>query len=486
MLDAVGPAGIFVGFFVVTAKPIFAGTVALAACATVAFADKAKRAALREPLVFTDISQLRELVRHPHLYLPFAGAGRLIAIGAGGTLVALVLAFVLDPRAVHWLAVSIGAFAALIVIPGFIGGRCVGPIAQQLRRLAPSGDLVYDTRRFGPFATLALYGFIARDERPGRRAAVRPGTGRRKKSLPRQPPIILVQSESFFDAGRLPILSPDLLPILQRTRRSSVQWGRLAVPSWGANTARTEFAVLTGISETALAFDRFNPYHAFAKAPVDSLAWTLKREGYRTFCIHPFDRTFYRRHRIMPSLGFDHFFAAESFRGAERIGSFVSDRAVARFCAELLEYHRDLPAFLFVITMENHGPWPCVSAPRGFVGPAERLRDLPKGEELGRYLQTLSHADAMIGLLTEILARDGRSGLLGFYGDHLPSFPAAFERLQFSETSTDYLLWRANASPPRLVDIAAHELSAAILAALRTPMEVGPARWRAHARASGQ
>jgi hypothetical protein len=479
MLDAAVPAGIYAGLFIVTAKPIFAGAVALAACAMFAFADKAKRAALREPIIFTDISQIRELVRYPHLYLPFAGAGAAIVVGAVAIMSVLALVGFFDPRVFHWPAIlSLGAVAALSAAVRIVGGRVLGPAARRSRRLALSGDLVRDARRFGPFASFGLYGVIARDERPGRRAAARPRAVGVGKSLPRQPPIVLVQSESFFDAGRLPIVPPDLLPVLQRIRRSSVQWGRLAVPTWGANTTRTEFAVLTALSGAALGFDRFNPYHAFAKAPVASLAGTLKAEGYRTFCIHPFDRTFYSRHLIMPALGFDHFFADESFRGAERVGAFVSDRAVAHFCAELLTEHRDAPTFLFVITMENHGPWPCAPAPPEFAGQADQFLDLPKGREFSQYLRNLDKADAMIALLTEILSRDGRSGLLGFYGDHLPSFPAAFERLGFDETSTDYVLWRPDAAAPRQIDIAAHELSAAILAALKVPLEaVAPGRW---------
>jgi phosphoglycerol transferase MdoB-like AlkP superfamily enzyme len=256
----------------------------------------------------------------------------------------------------------------------------------------------------------------------------------------------------------------------------------LAVPSWGANTARTEFAVLSGLSGAALGFDRFNPYHGFAKAPVDSLAWRLKAAGYRTFCVHPFDRTFYGRHRIMPALGFEHFFGDESFGGAERVGFFVSDRAVALFCAELLADHRNIPVFLFAITMENHGPWQAASPMAGIRARNDPLRGLPNDGELRRYLQSLGDADAMIALLTDTLARDGRSGLLGFYGDHLPSLPATFDRLGFSETATDYVLWRPGAPLPRQVDLAAHELSGAILAALHEPAEIVEAPWRERAR----
>ena len=77
------------------------------------------------------------------------------------------------------------------------------------------------------------------------------------------------------------------------------------MPGWGANTMRTEFAVLTGIPESALGYDRFNPYYGLARVPIESHVWRLRRAGYRTICLHPFDRRFFRRDLAMPALGFE-------------------------------------------------------------------------------------------------------------------------------------------------------------------------------------
>jgi hypothetical protein len=73
---------------------------------------------------------------------------------------------------------------------------------------------------------------------------------------------------------------------------------------------RAEFAVLTGVPESALGYDRFNPYYALARVPIESQVWRLRRAGYRTICLHPFDRRFFRRDLAMPALGFEQFLAA--------------------------------------------------------------------------------------------------------------------------------------------------------------------------------
>src|SRR6516164_4241697 len=113
-----------------------------------------------------------------------------------------------------------------------------------------------------------VYGVNARAERQQRRAAAArlapaPATvaGRPPSGLP----VVAVQCESFFDARRLhTCISDDLLPAFDHCCRSGVQYGRLAVPCWGANTTRAEFVALTGVEQAALGFDRFNSYHAFA------------------------------------------------------------------------------------------------------------------------------------------------------------------------------------------------------------------------------
>jgi hypothetical protein len=68
--------------------------------------------------------------------------------------------------------------------------------------------------------------------------------------------------------------------------------------------------------------------------------------------------------------------------------------------------------------------------------------------------------------LTGALGASGKAGLCAFYGDHLPSFPAAFPALDFHEITSDYVIWQGNRGPGARLDIPAHDLSAAILGAL--------------------
>jgi phosphoglycerol transferase MdoB-like AlkP superfamily enzyme len=256
----------------------------------------------------------------------------------------------------------------------------------------------------------------------------------------------MAQLESFFDPRRLHASIPrHLLPGYDQCRRQAAVWGPLGVPTWGANTIRTEFAALTGLGSGALGLDRFNPYERFARTRVDALGWRMQALGYRTICLHPFDKRFYGRHRAIPALGFERFIGPEAFSPARRAEAFVNDAALAWKAAEVLaDEGPDL--FLFVISVGNHGPW---LADRGLEDtealPAP-LQGLPEADALRRYLGGLRRTDAFFPVMMQALGSRSADGMLLAYGDHQPSLPALFGALEYADTVTDYVMWEAGSA----------------------------------------
>ncbi len=457
----------FAVFTALTARPVFAGILCLALMGGFAFTDLIKRATLREPAVFSDISELRELIRHPDLYLPFAGPWRVILV-ALLVFVLFVVAFIWDQPIWQLTAIRVAAVATVVGSIGWaIHGPYIGRTAQAFRRLSPTGEPFVDAATLGPSAIQFTYSFIARAERPARQAAAaRSAPATLVRRSPNATPVVLVQSESFFDFRRLhPGIAPDLLPNFDACRRSGVQSGLLSVPAWGANTIRSEFAVLTGMSDEASGFDRFNPYFALARTKLPSLASRLRAEGYRTICLHPFDRTFYGRDQVMLNLGFDTFIGDEAFKGAPRSNGYISDAAAGAVAFDILR-EEGPSVFVFIVTMENHGPWEPLRGQMTAMDALAKVPDVPEKASLARFIEGARNADAMLGSLTAELGRLDRPGLCAFYGDHLPSFPAAFPALDFHDTTSDYVIWHGDRGPGLRRDIAAHDLSAAILSAL--------------------
>ena len=446
-----------------TGRPLFAGLVALALCAGFALADHTMRQTLREPVVFSESVELPQVFSHPHLYLPFAGSG--LVLGGAAAAVLLAVRLVVDEPPV-WTPHPVAALVAIALVATGIWllsrEPLLGRAAALLRRLVPSGEPFADAAAFGPFAMLLAHTLIARAERPVRRQALAPrrrvGTGGGDAV-----PVVLVQCESFFDAGRLaPAIGQQLLPAFNECRAGATLSGRLEVPGWGANTMRTEFAVLTGIPESELGYDRFNPYYALSRAPIASQVWRLRDAGYRTICLHPFSGRFFRRDLAMPALGFDTFLDGAALNSPSR-PPYCSDADLAQHVLRVLD-DAGPRCFIFVITMGNHGPWLDKGAP---IDPLiARLFDVAsvsQGKTLQRYLDGLRRSDDMLEMLMSGLARRRCGAILGFYGDHLPSLPQAFEHFGFAEPHSDYVIWPGGAMSPVCRDLPAHELGRIIV-----------------------
>jgi hypothetical protein len=455
-----------------TGRPMFAGLVLLALGAGFALADMAKREALLEPVVFSDMAEVRHIFTHPHLYLPFAGPGLVVGGAAAAVGLGVGLLVIGQPL---WPPAPLSALAVVVV--AFVAGGVLsrepvlGVAAAALRRLRPTGEPVADTARLGPFAALAVYGIIARAERAGRRAECRPLPLPALNTRTPARPVVVVQCESFFDARRMsPLVPAGLLRGFDACLEQGATHGRLDVGAWGANTMRAEFAVLTGIPEERLGFDRFNPYHTFARTPLTSLASRLRAEDYRTLCLHPFDRSFFGRDKILPALGFTTFLGRETLGGARR-PPYRSDPDLAWQVVKALD-DAGPRTFIFVITMGNHGPWQEAGTP---IAPSlRRLFDpteLPEGGPLLRYLDGLAGSDEMLAILLDELGPQRRDALFAFYGDHLPSLPRAFSHFGFDDRTSDYVLVDGpadgEAAGPTRLDLPAHRLPLMILDRLR-------------------
>jgi hypothetical protein len=286
-----------------------------------------------------------------------------------------------------------------------------------------------------------------------------------------QPDIVVLQSESFFDVGRLRgIDRHQHVPNLLALRARAVS-GELSVPAYGGMTTRTEFEVLTGVSLRAVPTIQY-PYQGLVHAPLRSLASVLRAKGYTTTGIHPYPASFYRRNTVFPRLGFERFIDLSEFKDAPKHGYFVSDEALTDRILSELDAPGEAPRFIYAVSIENHGPWNRERRARlpetpAASSPAHLAPELAEG--LDTYLHHLRRADAALAQLVQGLDRRSRPTLLLFFGDHLPGLHTAFAELGFKDgmdpwkQSTPYLLLHNQKHLSGAIDLDASELGAMLL-----------------------
>lgn len=418
----------------VLGRPWFAAAAVSALLLVLVLVNNAKFKALREPFVFQDFEYFTDAIRHPRLYLPFLGWDRFLGatLGVAG---AVAIGLYLEPVPVNRLSPTSQLGASLMLLAFGSAALWLGHRYQLRITFLPEKDV-------------SALGFLPTLWRYGQEARQIPSEVSPFQSLPAVippdplPHLVVVQSESFFDPRPLFAgIRPELLAEFDRLKADAVAYGKLSVPAFGANTVRTEFAFLTGIPEECLGAHRFNPYRAIAAGwqPGSVASW-LKRLGYRTVCIHPYPASFYQRDRVYPCLGFDHFIDIRAFDPGERSGPYIGDLLVAEKVTAMLREARE-PLFLFVITMENHGPLHLEQVAQGDI---ERLYASPPPngcDDLTIYLRHLRNADRMIACLRQALEQLERSACLCWFGDHVPIMTAVYEQLGIPGGETDYVIW---------------------------------------------
>lgn len=442
-----------------THRPHFAAFLALALVALASAVSNAKFASLREPFVFTDLSLFSQLFSHPRLYLPFLSTATVVAMVLGS--VALAGGFFLDPAVSSQTAWRAAATALI----------CLATSCLFAARLPLTLDPLEDQRRHGFFAVFVAY--LLNGMRPATfrsmAGLISAGPFAREDESLGHPDVIVIQSESFFDPRPLSAaIDPSILHHFDRVCRESVEHGKLTVPAWGANTMRSEFALLTGLPSSQLGYARFYPY-AFVRSTCASLAGWFRRAGYRTAAIHPYYADFFGRNRVFPLLQFDRFFDIRAFGDAPRAGPYISDAAVLDRIVSLLDENRTQPAFLFAMTMENHGPLHLEPVVAGEAARYHTLGDDSTWRDLTAYLRHVANADAMIGRLVAYLRTCRRDTILCFYGDHVPALPHVFEKFGNIPDQSNYFIWRNfGEHSPRKQDRAVEDLGTVLLRAMKT------------------
>ncbi|WP_414041646.1 LTA synthase family protein [Acidithiobacillus sp. M4-SHS-6] len=453
-------------------RPIFAALAALGAWLTVVLVGNAKEASLREPFVFMDFEYFTDAIKHPRLYLPFLGLWRAMALGLIAVAVIAAALWAEPPLTAQmsWpLFLKYNGLALLVAAgllwmgtrwsdaPSLQPGKDIrdmgfAPSLWQYGWAERAAVVVPPARPFGPLSEPHLS--VQSLDNPGGLPASGPSDD------PSSGHLVIVQSESFFDIRRLwPQIAPEVFKDFDAASRHCVQSGQIRVPPWGANTIRTEFSLLTGWSPASLGIHQFQPYRFLARRPLPSLAWRLKAQGYRTVCIHPYPSSFYARNTIYPLLGFDTFIDVADFTPADRSGPYTGDLAVASKTLEILQGATQ-PTFIFIITMENHGPLhlETVSAEEKKI---LLLQEPPvSADDLAIYLRHVRNAGAMLQQFMGELPKLSRPSMLGFYGDHVPILEELYAARHFTDGRTDYWLWssRHPDATPQHPEIAVEEL----------------------------
>ncbi len=234
-----------------------------------------------------------------------------------------------------------------------------------------------------------------------------------------KPNIIVIMNEAFSDLSLIGDFSTnmDYLPFIRSMEENTVH-GNLHVSVYGGATSNTEYEFLTGNSMAVMPQNSV-PYQQFITEPTNSLAATLKEQGYYNVALHPYAGSGYKRDLVYPLLGFDDFLSIEDFHQPSLIRSFVSDRESYDKIIEVYEKkEKDSPLFVFNVTMQNHGGY----SDSQLFPDDETIRFT---DETGfgiteQYLSLLKKSDEAFSYLIDYFSKQSEETIILLFGDHQP------------------------------------------------------------------
>lgn len=388
-------------------------------------------------LLYADAMTVRSIIDTPAIVLGFVPATMWIAIGVA-LIVLIALVFKLWPYGRSTPPIRIGLLLLSCSVLG-----CVS-LARAPNTIPSLGWEVFDQsnggKRAGIVGNLILGKMTANDVRRmpdtqkisrfwNEDAVAAPALSHTALADEERPDIVIIQSESLFDLRKLNGFDVQVLPTLYNAEPG--RFAELEVPVYGGRTLQTEFEVLSGVPISYYNNSMFIYFEIFNK-PMSGLPANLQKYGYATRAIHPARRSFWRRDKALPYLGFDVFVDESSFiRPHEKsTRGLVTDLALMRSVVSTLDAATG-PTMVTGITIENHGPWGKQESDLELPETVSAQLDEQGRRQLADYIQRSQAADASLNYLLRSLQARPRKTVVIFYGDHLPALPAVFNTLGF-------------------------------------------------------
>lgn len=247
----------------------------------------------------------------------------------------------------------------------------------------------------------------------------------------KNPDIILILSESFWDPTKLPGVEFSADPLenfREIASREGVISGNFYTTGFGGGTVRPEFEVLTGLTTDFLPGGSV-PYQ-YVTSPLESYVSIYHDLGYRTLAIHPYNASFYLRKQGYPFIGIDELYFEDSLYALKKevpytiSGKQISDDSFVDYIKYYLGQSTG-DTFVMGISMENHQPYTNKFSKHD-IAVTSSVLEPGILSDLTNFTQGVYEADLALKKLVDYVDSRDKETILVYFGDHLPTLGANY------------------------------------------------------------
>ncbi len=249
----------------------------------------------------------------------------------------------------------------------------------------------------------------------------------RKSPKEEKASVIVILNESFYDPSvefngekfedYYEHTGGEILPNIHRIQ-SKYPSGLMYSLDYGGGTANIEFETLTSLTNY---WTNTVPYTALVPkaGKIPSIARMLKKSGYTTTAIHPFNGGMYKRNISLANEDFDTFITENEldFKEHEGNSEYINDRSAYLQTLKVLKENEG-PQMIGLITMQNHTPYNAdIYEKTDFEIVGDEV-DEQKKSDIAIYYQTLHNSDKYLGEFIDELDKLDKKVVVLFFGDH--------------------------------------------------------------------
>ncbi len=229
--------------------------------------------------------------------------------------------------------------------------------------------------------------------------------------------LIVIQLEAFQNfAINREYEGQELTPFLNSliNDQESLYFDHYYYQVGSGNTSDAEFATNNSILGTLSSYT----YTLYQQNYFRGLPVLLKEQGYETAAMHAYEKTFWNRLNMYPSLGFDHFFDSDYYEDDEDYTGWsvvaTNDKSFFHQSVEAMKTMQE-PFYSFLITLSGHHPFEQKQEDCSLT-----LRSTEEGTIVGDYLNSVRYVDEALEQFFEELKDEGlyENSIICIYGDH--------------------------------------------------------------------
>lgn len=241
-------------------------------------------------------------------------------------------------------------------------------------------------------------------------------------SSEKMPNVITVMCEAFSDLSVVGDYetNEEVLPYFNSLSDNIIK-GYAYSSVVGGTTANSEYEFQTGNATTFLPTGTV-PYQQYIQGESYSFTRILKSLDYSATALHAYRRNTYRRELVYPMLGFDNYYARETFKDPTYLRTYIDDESDFKKLIEMYE-ERDpsKPFYMFNVTMQNHSAYDTHNMDYNI-----KLTDVSGYEDAEEYLSCVNHTDQALKTLIEYFSKVKEPTYIIFFGDHQPNLDSGF------------------------------------------------------------